>query len=138
MLVSPLERARATCTLADLDSRAETCDDLREWGYGRCEDMTRAEIHGERPDWNLWSDGAPEGETSEDVTARVDRVIEHVMSEKADVALVAHGHLLRALATRWLGLPLQTGAQLPLSPASISSLGYEHDDRAITLWNETE
>lgn len=138
VLVSPLERARATCTMAKLDPHAETCTDLREWDYGRYEGMTRAQVHAERPGWNLWRDGAPEGETPQEISVRADRVIARVMGDGADVALVAHGHLLRALATRWLGLPLETGAQLPLSPASLSALGHEHEDRALVLWNETE
>ena len=135
VLSSPLERALETCRLAGLRDEAELTDDLREWNYGEYEGITTAEIHRERPDWYLWRDGCPGGETAQEVGDRVDRVIASVGELDADVALFAHGHLLRVLAARWIGLGPESGALLKLGTGTLSALGYERRTRALTLWN---
>jgi probable phosphoglycerate mutase len=134
MLTSPLRRAEETCRLAG-GTHAEPRDDLVEWGYGSYEGRTTAAIRAERPGWSLWRDGAPGGETAEDVARRADRVIAEVRSTSGDVALFAHGHLLRVLAARWIGMPPATGARLVLHTASVSVLGQERETAVILSWN---
>ena len=149
---SPAIRARRTAELAGLTVR-DTDPDLWEWDYGGYEGRTTAEIQQERPGWYLWTDGVIPGdpgrfpgETVEQVGARCDRVIARVLpliapdSETAldgDVALVAHGHVLRILAARWLGQPPRDGALFLLDTASVSRLGFEHGRPVLALWNET-
>lgn len=136
VLTSPLSRAAETCQLAGLGEHAVTTDDLREWDYGDYEGRRTVDVRAERPGWSLWTDGVPNGETSEEVAARADRAIERVRAASpGDVALVAHGHLLRVLAARWLGLPPSHGAHLKLEPAALSVLGWEREIPAIALWN---
>jgi broad specificity phosphatase PhoE len=132
---SPLSRARETCELAGLGERAELTEALLEWDYGEYEGITTKEIREERPDWFLWRDGCPGGETAEDVGARVDPLIAELKGAEGDVALFAHGHILRILAARWLGLPPQDGKLLALSTATLSALGYERETEVIRRWN---
>ena len=133
-LTSPLARAAETCPLAG-HTDAETRDDLVEWDYGAYEGRTTADIRVERPGWSLWKDGAPGGETAVDVGRRVDRVIAELRGAPGDIAIFSHGHLLRVLAARWVGLPATAGALLSLDTASVSVLGYERETTVIVSWN---
>ena len=137
VLVSPMQRAFETCRLAGFGETAEIRNDLVEWDYGKYEGRTTPEILAERPGWTLWDDGVPGGETVEDVGHRVDRVIAEVRSAPGDVALFAHGHVLRILAARWLDVAPKDGRLFALDPACISILGYEHTWAVIARWNET-
>jgi len=112
--------------------------DLAEWDYGQYEGRKTADIHKELPDWSLFRDGCPGGESADDVGRRADRAIARVRAVDGDAILFAHGHLLRVLAARWVALPPQSGALLLLAPASISILSYEHSltEPAIALWND--
>jgi probable phosphoglycerate mutase len=134
---SPLSRARETCELAGLGDRAELRDELMEWDYGAYDGITTEEIRRERPDWYLWRDGCPEGESPADVAARCDRVVEVLLAAEGDVALFAHGHVLRMLAARWAEFPLDGGGRLALKPAAVSVLGFEREVRVIWGWNGT-
>lgn len=136
VLASPLQRAAETCRLAGLADVAVFRDELMEWDYGAYEGRTTAEIRVEVPAWSLWRDGVPRGETSAEVGRRVDRVIADVRAADADVALFAHGHVLRVLAARWLGLPPTEGRLFALDPATISILGYERETPVLRRWNE--
>ncbi|MGZ3446343.1 MAG: histidine phosphatase family protein [Myxococcaceae bacterium] len=136
VFVSPLSRARDTCALAGLGDRAELRPDLMEWDYGAYEGRTRADILHERPEWNLWRDGCPQGETAEQVGVRVDRVLSEVRGIDGDVALFAHGHVLRVLTARWLQTTPSMGERYALSTASVSVLGREHASEVIWLWND--
>jgi broad specificity phosphatase PhoE len=133
VLSSPLERALETCRLAGLGDVARTTDDLLEWDYGEYEGITTAQIRESRPDWYLWRDGCPGGEQAADVGRRVDRVIASLADE--DVALFAHGHVLRVLAARWIGLAPESGALLALGTGTLSVLGYERETRVVKRWN---
>jgi probable phosphoglycerate mutase len=135
VLTSPLSRAAETCRLAGLCERAVERNDLMEWDYGAYEGQTTVEIRKSRPGWSLWEDGAPEGETGAEVGARVDRVIAELRSADGDAAVFAHGHVLRVLAARWLGLEPAAGRLFVLEPATISVLGYERETPVIRLWN---
>jgi broad specificity phosphatase PhoE len=135
VLVSPLRRARETLELAGLRGPAEVCDDLREWDYGEFEGRTTPEIRAERPGWSLWRDGVVGGETIEEVGRRADRVVAVLRAAAGDAAAVAHGHILRVLAARWIELHPSAGSRLQLTTASISMLGHEHDSPTISLWN---
>jgi probable phosphoglycerate mutase len=135
VLVSPLQRARDTAELAGIGGGARVRDDLLEWDYGAYEGRTTADIRAERPDWFLWRDGTPEGETADDVGARVDRVIDEALGVDGDVAIVAHGHVLRALAARWLEQPAAFGARLALETGGVSRCGFEREVRVLTGWN---
>ncbi len=135
-LTSPLARAVETCRLAGFGDTAQEREDLREWDYGAYEGRTTAEIRTERPGWSLWRDGAPDGETAAQVGERADRVIAEARSIDGDVILFAHGHLLRVLTARWLGLEPSAGQLFALDPATISILGYERETSVIRLWNE--
>jgi probable phosphoglycerate mutase len=134
VLVSPLERARETCRLAGYGN-ALIDPDLGEWDYGDYEGLSTAQIQAERPGWSLWGDGVPNGETIAQVATRADRVIARTLPVEGDVALFAHGHILRVLAARWLGLPPEDGGLFALGTAAVSTLGYEHQARVITRWN---
>ena len=136
VLVSPLQRARHTAELAGLGSGA-LCDDLCEWDYGDYEGVTTAQIRAQQPDWSLWRDGCPGGEQASQVQLRCQRAIERALAvgTAPRVALVAHGHLLRALAGTWLGLGAAGGALLTLSTATVSVLGFEREQRVILRWN---
>jgi probable phosphoglycerate mutase len=135
VLTSPLSRAADTCRLAGVGD-AERCEDLREWDYGAYEGRTTDDIRGERPDWLLWRNGCPGGEQPVDVGRRADRVIALLRQAAGDVIVFAHGHILRVLAARWVGLAPAEGSRLALDPATISMLGYEREMSVICLWNE--
>jgi probable phosphoglycerate mutase len=136
---SPLSRAAETCKLAGYGDVAQRRDDLMEWHYGAYESRTGADIRAERPGWSIWRDGVPEGETVEQVGERADRVIAEARTVKGDVLLFAHGHLLRILAARWLGLPPADGRLFMLSTASISVLGHDGEGAqpVMVSWNDT-
>ena len=136
VLSSPLSRALDTCRLAGLGDRAETDPGLQEWDYGEYEGITSAEIRGSRPGWSLWSDGCPGGESPAEVGARADRVLARVSDVDGDTVLFAHGHVLRVVAARWLGLEPADGSKLALDVATLSVLGHEHEtSRVIRAWN---
>jgi probable phosphoglycerate mutase len=136
---SPLQRAARTCELAGFGTAAEIDPDLVEWDYGQYEGRRTAEIHAKRPDWQLFRDGCPWGESPDQVGARADRVVGRVRAVKGDVLLFSSGHFLRVLAARWIGLDAAAGRYLLLGTASFSALGYEHHlaEPVIRLWNET-
>jgi broad specificity phosphatase PhoE len=140
VLTSPLRRARRTCELAGYGALAEIDPDLVEWDYGEYEGRRGADIRAERPDWNLFRDGCPGGETPQQVTARADRVVGRVRAIPGDVLLFTSGHFIRVLAARWLGLePTENSRYFMLSTASLSALGYENDlsRPVIRFWNDT-
>ena len=139
VLTSPLQRAVRTCELAGFGAGAEIEPDLREWNYGTYEGRTSAEIHAERPDWELFRDGCPEGESPEQIGARADRVVHRVRAIHGDTLLFSSGHFLRVFAARWLGLEPGAGRLFVLGTASLSAVGYEHDrsEPVIRLWDET-
>jgi probable phosphoglycerate mutase len=138
VLTSPLQRAVRTCELAGFGSAAKVEPDLVEWNYGAYEGRTSAAIHAERPDWQLFRDGCPGGESPEQIGARADRVIRQVRAIAGDVLLFSSGHILRVFAARWLGLEPGAGKYFLLGTASLSALGYEHDrsEPVIRLWDE--
>lgn len=133
VLSSPLRRALDTCRLAGY--AAEVTDDLREWNYGEYEGRTTPDIQKDDPEWTIWSRTPPGGETISQVSERADRVIARAAPVAGDVAIFGHGHMLRVLAARWLGLEPQAGRLFALSTGSISVLGYERDTRVIRVWN---
>jgi broad specificity phosphatase PhoE len=132
-LSSPLSRARVTAELAGLSPELD--EDLLEWDYGEYEGITTKEIRRSRPDWDLFEDGVPGGEQPADVGARVDRVIERALAVDGDVCLVAHGHVLRVLGARWVGLGPERGALLALGTGTLSAMGYERETRVVRRWN---
>ncbi|MFF9036743.1 histidine phosphatase family protein [Streptomyces sp. NPDC014892] len=134
---SPLSRARETCDLAGFGDRATEWDTLMEVDYGAYEGLTPAEIQAFRPGWLMWRDGVPEGETLRQLAARADEVVAWARSEDRDVLVFAHGHVLRSIAARWLGLDLDFAARVRLSPTSLSVLGWAYGDPAIESWNDT-
>jgi probable phosphoglycerate mutase len=138
VFTSPLQRAARTCELAGLGAGAETDPDLVEWNYGEYEGLTSAEILAQRPDWQLFRDGAPGGESPAQVAERADRVIQRVRMVAGDVLLFSSGHFTRVLAARWLGLGPGGGRYFLLCPASLSALGYERtlSQPVIRLWND--
>lgn len=142
VLSSPRQRARRTAELAGFAGRLELTEDLAEFDYGAYEGLTTQQIREGRPDWDLWRDGTPPGdspgETPAEVRARVDRVIrraEPVLADGRDVLAAAHAHVLRALGAAWIDLPPGGGARLVIGTAGLGALGYEHDYRVIDLWN---
>lgn len=135
VLSSPLSRAHETAQLAGFGDVVQLRDDLLEFDYGDYEGITTAEIRRTRPDWLLWRDGCPNGETAEDVGTRADRVIAEALDTDGDVALFAHGHVLRALAARWLVQPAAFGARLALDTGAVCVLGFERETRVIWHWN---
>jgi probable phosphoglycerate mutase len=139
VLTSPLRRAVRTCELAGFGSAAEIDADLVEWDYGAYEGRTSADIHAERPDWQLFRDGAPGGESPVQIGARADRVIRRVRAVDGNTLLFSSGHFLRVFAASWLGLEPGAGKYLFLGTATLSALGYGHDrwDPVIRLWDET-
>lgn len=135
VLSSPLIRALETCRIAGLGDQAELEPDLVEWNYGAYEGITTAEIRKTVPGWTVFSHPSPGGETAEEVAQRVDRVIARARNAGGDVALFAHGHVLRVLTARWLGLDPRMGKHFILSTGTISVLGWERDTPALELWN---
>ena len=134
---TPLHRARRTCELAGLGHEMQICKDIVEWNYGDYEGITTTTIRQTVPNWTVWSHGCPGGEHAEHVEARCARAISTALAVpgEGDVALFAHGHILRALAGTWLGLGATAGQLLQLGTASVSVLGWERDIRAIQRWN---
>ena len=128
-----------TCELAGFGAAAEIDPDLAEWDYGDYEGRRTAEILTERPDWQLFRDGAPGGESPEQIGARADRAVARIRAAHGNVLIVSSAHISRVLAARWLGLPASGGRYLVLSTASLSILGYEHNlaEPVIRLWNDT-
>ena len=140
VFASPLMRARQTCELAGFGQVAEIDNDLVEWDYGEYEGRRTVEILAERPDWQLFRDGCPGGESPKQVAARADRVVKRVSAVAGDVLIFSSGHILQMLAYRWVGLETSSAGFLLLSTASLSTLGYEirHERPVIRLWNETQ
>ena len=139
VFTSPLRRARRTCELAGFGSVAEIDPDLVEWNYGEYEGRRSVEIHAERPDWQLFRDGAPGGESPQQVAERADRVVDRLRAVSGNVLIFSSGHFLRMLAGSWVGMEPYEAKSLMLSTASLSVLGYEHslEQPAIQLWNDT-
>jgi probable phosphoglycerate mutase len=135
VLTSPLQRARETCALAGLGGCAEIDPDLMEWNYGDYEGLTPQQIYAQRPGWLVFTDGCPGGESPEQVGARVDRVIAKVHAVEGHVALFAHGHVLRVLAARWLGLRVADGGRFLLDTATLNILSHYRDIPAVQRWN---
>lgn len=135
VLSSPLRRAVDTCRLAGL-GEPELVEDLLEWDYGEAEGRTTPEMAEEVPGWTVWTHPLQHGETVEAVGERADRVIARVEQVAGDVVLVAHGHLLRILTARWLGLPAVEGRRFVLGTAAVCRLGWEHGNRAVEHWND--
>jgi len=138
VFTSPLQRAARTCDLAGFWAAAEVDPDLVEWNYGKFEGLRTTEIRAEHPDWQLFRDGCPGGESPGQIGARADRVVDRVRAVKGDVLIFSSGHFLRVLATRWLGLEPAIGRCFMLSTASVSVLGYENNlsQPVIRLWND--
>jgi broad specificity phosphatase PhoE len=139
VFTSPLQRAARTCTLAGFGDAADIDRDLVEWNYGDYEGLRTAEIRAERPDWQLFRDGCPGGESPDQVASRADRVVSRVRAVPGNVLLFSSGHFLRVLAARWLGLEPAAGRYFLLGTASLSALGYEHtlSQPVIQLWDDT-
>jgi broad specificity phosphatase PhoE len=139
VFTSPLQRARRTCELAGFGAVAEVDPNLVEWDYGQYEGLTTAQIRVKRPDWQLFRDGCPGGESPEQIAARADAVLGRVIPLRADALLFSSGHFLRVLAARWLAIGALDGRYFLLSTASVSELGYENDfsQPVIRLWNDT-
>ena len=140
VLTSPLQRAARTCDLAGFGAMARVERDLVEWNYGDYEGRRSVEIHAERPEWNLFRDGCPGGETPGQVGARADCVLQQLRPFKGDILLFSSGHFLRVLAARWLGLEPAAGRFFLLNTASLSALSFEHNlsEPAIRLWDEVQ
>ena len=136
VLSSPLRRARETCEICGLGDQAQIVDQLVEWDYGDYEGLTTAQIRERRPDWSLWRDGCPGGESPAQVGARADAVIATLQRLQGQVAIFAHGHILRVLGARWIAAEPQLGARLMLSTGALSILGYEHGVGALRRWND--
>jgi probable phosphoglycerate mutase len=140
VFTSQLQRAVRTCELAGFGAVAEVDCDLVEWNYGDYEGLRGSEIRAKRPDWQLFRDGCPGGETPRQVSARADRVVSRLCSVQGDVLLFSSGHFIRVLAARWIGIePSVNARSFMLSTASLSALGYENDPSrpVIRLWNDT-
>ncbi len=138
VLTSPLQRARRTCELAGLGAAMRIEPDLAEWDYGAYDGLTSTQIHQRRPGWDIFRDGAPEGETPAMIAARADRLIARLAAMTGRIALFSHGHFSRVFAARWLGQPIELGRHFTLGEAAMNILGYDpgHPDaRVISLWN---
>lgn len=137
VITSPLQRAAETCRLAGYRDGVEHWNDLVEWDYGDYEGITTEQVQADRPGWIIWKDGVPNGETAAEVGRRADRVISALADTDGHVALFGHGHMLRILAARWLGLAPADGRLLAMDAGSVSWLGYEHDMAVVQQWNLT-
>ncbi len=135
VLTSPLQRARVTCELAGLAAAAQVDPDLLEWNYGAYEGLTSIQIEEKRPAWVLFSDGCPGGESPEQVGARADRIVARARAARGNVVIFSHGHFLRVLAVRWLGLPVSAGRHLLLDTGTLNVLSYYRRIPAIKTWN---
>lgn len=132
---SPMKRAYETCQIAGL--KPVITSEIQEWDYGAYEGLDHEEILQKNPSWNLFVQGAPKGETPAAIAARADQFIEKLLKLDGNIAVFSHGHFLRVLCVRWLGLKVEMGSRFSLCVASISILGYEHEARALKLWNDT-
>ena len=139
VFTSPLQRAARTCARAGFGDVVQVDPDLLEWNYGRYEGRTSKDIHAERPDWDLFRDGCPGGESPDEVGARADRVVQKARAIEGDVLLFSSGHILRVVGARWLGLAPEAARYFLLRTASLSALGYEHTraQPVIQLWDDT-
>lgn len=135
VLCSPMQRARETCELAGFGGVAMTDTDLAEWNYGEYEGLTAKQIHEGKPGWLIFRDGCPGGESPPQVGTRVDRVIARARAASGDVALFAHGHVLRVLVARWIGFPAGGGQRFLLDTGTLCVLGYYRDFPAVKVWN---
>lgn len=135
VLCSPMQRAQETCALAGFGDKAVIDSDLVEWNYGEFEGLTPKQIHEVSPGWLIFRDGCPGGEAPEQVAARVDRVIARSRASDGDLVLFAHGHVLRVLVARWIGLPASCGQHFLLSTGTLCVLGYYRDVPAVRHWN---
>jgi broad specificity phosphatase PhoE len=135
VLTSPLQRARETCELAGLGARAVLDPDLVEWNYGQYEGLTPEQINEKAPGWLIFRDGCPGGETPEQVGTRADRIIARARAASGDVVLFAHGHVLRVLVARWLGLSPAAGQHFLLDTGTLNVLGYYREIPAVKVWN---
>jgi broad specificity phosphatase PhoE len=135
VLVSPLRRAMETCELCGLGAVAQQRPDLMEWDYGEYEGLTTAQIHEQRPGWDLWRDGCPGGEDAEAVGERADRVVAELVLADLPAAVFSHGHMLRVLGARWIEQPPQLGGRIALSTGGLCILGHEHANRVLARWN---
>lgn len=141
VFTSPLQRASRTCALAGFGDVAQTNADLVEWDYGEFEGTLTKDIRYNRPDWELFRDGCPGGESPQDVAQRADRFISQVLKVNGDVLAFSSGHIIRMIAARWLGLPPGAGRFFYCRPASVGALGFEHekaDEPIISLWNDEQ
>lgn len=138
VLTSPLQRAQRTCELAGFGARALIDPDLVEWDYGAYEGRRTADIQQERPGWNIFRDGCPDGESGSDVQVRAERVIARVLAQGGDALVFSSAHLLRVLTATWLGLEASAARLWVLDTASVSVLGFDHDrsEPVIRLWND--
>jgi broad specificity phosphatase PhoE len=136
VFTSPLSRASETCKLAGLGDQAAAREELMEWDYGEYEGRTTKDIRETVPGWTVWSHETPGGETPDEVGARCDALIEDLLKFEGSVACFGHGHLLRVLGARWMGIPAAKGANLALSTGTLSILGWERVNRTLHLWND--
>ncbi|HET7343477.1 MAG TPA: histidine phosphatase family protein [Methylomirabilota bacterium] len=136
VLTSPMGRARETCRLVGLGEGAQVSEDLHEWNYGIYEGVTTQSVRDKQPDWTIWTTPIPQGETLEQVGERARRIVARVEQVDGDVALFAHGHILRVLGATWMGLPPIYARNLALNTATLSILGYERETRCIEVWNQ--
>jgi len=135
VLTSPLQRARETCELAGLGTLASVDRDLMEWNYGEYEGLTTDQIRRTRPDWSVFRDGCPGGESPLQVSVRADRIVSRVRTFDGNVALFSHGHILRVLAARWINLSASYGENFLLDTATLNVLGYYRESPAFKIWN---
>ncbi len=138
VLVSPFTRALETCELCGLGAQAQKRPDLHEWDYGNYEGITTPQIYEQRPGWNLWRDGCPGGESAADVGVRADRLITEASAVDGPVAMFSHGHMLRVLGARWIGLDPAHGAHLGLSTAAVCLLDHEREAPILARWNDAD
>jgi probable phosphoglycerate mutase len=138
VLISPRHRAQQTCAFAGLDKTAEVVADLAEWNYGDYEGLTSADIYKQQPEWDIFHDGCPNGETPAQILERADRLLVRLRQLEGNIALFSHAQFGAVLAVRWIGLPLATAQHFPLGPASVSVLGYDQHHQGVTVieaWN---
>lgn len=135
VLTSPMQRARETCSIAGFGNVAQIDNDLSEWNYGAYEGRTTEDIQKEIPGWSVWTSPMIDGETADQVAERANRVIARAVAKGGQVALFAHGHILRILAACWIQSPPIMGSRLALGTGAVSTLGFEHTTRVITMWN---
>ncbi len=135
VLCSPLRRARETCELAGFGDLAVLCEDLHEWNYGEYEGLTTPQIREQNPSWSLWRDGCPGGEQPDQVGARADSALERLRSTEEDTLAFAHGHILRVVAARWIGMEPAAGARFALGAGAVCTLGFERQTEVVVHWN---